>query len=458
MAKVIPNEEISTPTMYKIDSKGVTRVWRAWSTLNDDGTAVENNESGIDGGVLSGIPITVLVGKNIGKKNETTPLQQANVKILSKLDKKIKEGYVEDLAEFTQQGVMSAHSWEVSKHRMSPIALGQPKLDGIRLCTSKDSDGNITLMSKSNTEFKSFLYDLPWANWLNINMRNSTKVDGEMYIHGVDLNDIASLVMSYKLNTNELRESCEEVEGGLQINLKSKEILDLVYIGNFQPERQYEPVEKDGTVSYKPTNRFHESHGAIEVGRNKGWIFPGVSLEDLEVYGTTDLEYWIFDVPEEGVLAEQRNYNLADLWDNDESKEHGIVALIAEEFHIDNIEEVNARYVEQGFEGTMVRLPSGEYAFGERSAALQKFKLFYDAEWDIVGVELDREGNPTLLFVSDAGIEFKCRPTGTRAWRTRLLSDSDIIIGKRATIRYQCLYPDTLCPQFGRVIAIRDYE
>jgi hypothetical protein len=341
---------------------------------------------------------------------------------------------------------------------MSEIALGQPKLDGIRLSVVKDSEGELRLMSRSNTEFKPFLYDLPWANWLKYQMEPSTKTDGELYIHGVDLNDIASLVMSYKLNTHELRDACEEVEEGLKINLKAKEILDLVYTGDFQPERQYDPVDKDGVISYKPTNRFHERHGAIEVGRNKGWIFPGVSLEDLEVYGTTDLEYWIFDIPEESTPAEQRNHNLAELWDNDESKEHGIVALIAEEFHISDIEELNERYVEQGFEGTMVRLPSGEYAFGERSAALQKFKLFFDAEWEIKGIELDREGNPTLLFISDAGIEFKCRPTGTRAWRARLLSDSDVIIGKRATIRYQGLYPDTLCPQFGRVIAIRDYE
>ena len=450
----IPNEEISTPTLYTLDSKGVTRQWRAWSTINSDGSATENNESGIEGGKLSGIPVTVTSGKNIGKKNETSALQQANKKIQSKYTKKLREGYVRDLAEFTQQGVMAAHEWKVSKHRMSAIALHQPKLDGIRCKMHKNSDGTMFMMSKSNKEFKEFLRETSWANYINNTMGIGQEIDGEMYIHGIALNEISSLVMSYKLNQEELLELCEETEEGLKINLKSKQILDLVYTGRLQPERQF----KDVNGQWTPTNNLHESMGAIEVGRNKGWILPGYTLEDVQVLGTSDLEFWAFDTPDKTSAAEERNFNLADRYQNSESVEHKIIAVIAEEFDITTIEEVNTRYVEEGFEGTMVRLPSGLYGFGERSYVLQKFKLFHDAEWAIVGHELDREGNPTFTFISDAGIEFKCRPVGNRAWRSQLLNDMDLLIGERATIRYQTLYPNTLCPQFARIIAIRNYE
>lgn len=450
-----PNVEISTPTLYKLDSKGVTRVWRSWSTLNEDGSAVENNESGILDGKLSGIPITVTTGKNIGRKNETTPLQQVNKRIESKMSKKLTEGYVEQLSEYTQQGVMGALYWETRKHDMSQIALHQPKLDGIRCKVIANSDRSLTLMSRGNKEFKPYLQDTPWFSWLYRNMEAGEEVDGELYIHGLDLNEIASLVMSYKLNQEDLMVFCEETPRGLQINLKAKEILDLVYTGNFQPEPE---VIRLDNGSFKVTNRLAESMGAIEVGRNKGWIFPGVTLDDVRVLGTLDLEYWIFDVPESNVMAEERNFNLKERWDSEEALSRGLVAVVAEEFNIDDIESINAEHVANGFEGTMVRLPSGYYGFGKKTSALLKYKLFYDAEWIIQGYETDREGNPTLVFVSDDGYEFKARPKGTRAWRVRLLSVLDQLIGERATIRYQTLHSETLIPQFARVLSIRNYE
>lgn len=452
MAKVIPDVEISTPYLYKLDSQGVARVWRAWSTINDDGTAVENNESGIEGGSLSGIPVTVLAGKNIGKVNETSPLQQANHRIASKLTKKLREGYVENLEEFTQNGVMKAHTWAVSKHRMSQFALKQPKLDGIRCKVIKRGD-EFTLMSKSNKEFKPFLYDTPWANYFN-NCMGDEEVDGEMYLHGLELNEIAALVMSYKYSLDEFLEYCEETDDGLQINLKQKVILDQVYTGNFNPYPEI--TEKDG--KFKKTDRLHPDFGAIEVGKNKGWVFPGLSIDDISTVGSNQLEFWAFDCPDLETMAEMRNINLQERWDNSDALEHGIKSVVAEEFNIDDIKEVNADYVSQGFEGTMVRLPSGLYAFGERTAALLKYKDFSDAEWIIEGYEIDREGNPTLTFTSDAGISFECRPTGDRDYRAKLLRDMGAVVGLKATIRYQKLFEETLVPQFGRVICIRDYE
>lgn len=447
--------EMSTPTLYKIDSKGVTRVWRSWSTLNDDGSAVENNENGIDGGVLSGIPITVMTGKNIGKRNETTPLQQVNKRIESKYAKKLREGYVTDIKEYTQQGVMSAHEWKVSKHRMPSIALHQPKLDGIRCKAIKDSSGSSMLMSKSNKEFKPFLYETSWANWFNQELEPLEEVDGEMYIHGLTLNEIASLVMAYKLNQEELLELCSDTPDGLRINLNAKQILELVYTGIFQPEPE---VKEISSGVFSRTGRIHADHHAIEIGKNSAWVFPGFTVEDVTVLGTSDLEYWAFDCPDSESSAEERNMNLDNRLNSEYTHASKIRTVTAVEFSIADIAEVNAEHVANGFEGTMVRNPAGLYAFGQRSADLQKYKLFHDAEWVITGHDLDAEGNPTFTFVSDAGIPFSSRPTGDRAWRAKLLSDMEDLVGKRATIRYQMLYPDTLVPQFGRCIAIRDYE
>lgn len=435
---------IRLPILYMLDSKGEIRQWQTWTELNEDGTAVEMNESGIQGGSLSGIPITVVKGTNIGKSNETTPLQQANKRIQAKYDKKIREGYVTNLAEFTQQGVMLALPWQTSKHRMSKIAFHQPKLDGIR-CKFINKSDDFVLMSRSNKEFKPFLRDLDCFRFLAENTREYDERDGELYIHGVEFNDIASLVMGYKMTTEEFLEYCTDTEEGLRVDLKVKEILELVYIGDFCPVQ-------DPQVS---APKFDESVGAIEIGRNAGWIFPGHSIADVQLIGTSELQYWVYDIPDHENVFEQRSIGLPEYAD---ASDVGIVPVIPVEFDIDDIEEVNANYVAQGFEGTIVRNPASLYAFGNRSPGLLKYKLFFDAEWIITGYEIDREGNPTFKFMSDAGYEFLVRPTGDRALRRRLLADAPSLIGSRATLRYQKLFEETLIPQFARMLSIRDYE
>lgn len=449
------NEEMSTPILYKLDSKGVTRVWRAWTELQEDGSAIENNESGIEGGKLSGIPITLLVGKNIGKANETTPIQQANLNIQSKFNAKLKEGYVLDLSEFTQQGVMKALHWSTSSHRMPEIAFHQPKLDGIRCKIHVNSSGQIQMMSKKNTEFKPFIYETPFARFFAEHLTTDSDVDGEMYIHGVDFNDIQSLVMSYKLSQGEFLDLCEDTDEGLRVNMKAKDIVDLVHIGNFQPE--FGTVEVSPGV-FKKTTSIAEDFHAIEIGRNKGWIFPGFTKNDIQVIGTNDLQFWMFDAPDRESVYETRNEYIRSHWMSLDLEGNSVVPVLGVEFSKSDIESVNDEYVAQGFEGTMVRSPSALYSFGDSSAGLLKFKLFYDAEWYITGHSLDREGNPTFTFVSDAGYEFSCRPTGNRAWRCKLLECAEDLIGLKGTLRYQRLHPETLCPQFARMISVRNYE
>ena len=412
--------------LYKLDSKGAVRQWRAWTVEHLDGSATEYTESGLEGGTLSGIPITLTKGKNIGRKNETTPIQQADLNTLSKYNKKIRAGYVEDISEYTQKGVMAAQEWSTSRHRMSPIALHQPKLDGIRC--KPERNGGFRLISKSNKEFKPFLYETPWALSLAEKLTEGEEVDGEMYIHGVELQDIASLVMSYKRGQEELLDLSIDTEDGLLVKLSPKNMRDLVHTNDF-------PVD-----DYEITS--------------EGILYPGMSTGDLSVVGTNDLEFWLFDVPDETSTAEERNLNVA-RWDFPEDK---IIPVVASEFNIEDIISVNEEHVHNGFEGTMVRLPAGLYAFGKRSAVLLKFKLFHDSEWEITGHTIDREGNPVFTFISDAGVQFSSRPTGTRAWRKKVLHDIESLVGTSATIRYQMLFQESLVPQFSRVIAIRDYE
>ena len=151
---------------------------------------------------------------------------------------------------------------------------------------------------------------------------------------------------------------------------------------------------------------------------------------------------------------------------------HGIIAKVTnganylslvENFTVESekeIHEAQARFVEEGYEGAMVRNITGAYAIGKRSANLQKVKTFLDGEYEIVGFN-QASGNDigTVIWVctTPTGNQFNVRPRGTREAKREQYENGDSYIGRRLTVRYQELTDDGV-PRFPVGIAIRDYE
>lgn len=424
-------ETVTSQVLYTMDSQGKTRCWRGIVTPQSDGTAIIENESGLVGGVLSSIPIHVKVGKNIGRKNETTPFEQAVKRMRSAFDKKLKEGYVLDLADFEESGVMKAHNARDSLHKLPEYVYAQHKLDGIRAKFTGKATGN-ELTSKSNRLHPEFLKELPCIAALDHMIEEGQSVDGEFYIHGMPLPEITSLVRSYKLCTAEFLRLCTPVDNGFLVNIKMADLKDLLFVGLYDTDMILER--------------------AVKV---KEGIYVEADLECIELVGSQDLEFWIFDAPDPDMTFEERFLTLNDYRG---MSDHHIVVVHTEMIHKDELDAFNEFAISQGFEGTMLRNPAGKYVFGRKSYDLQKYKNFYDSEFPITGFSIDNQGNPNLKFLSDAGYEFEARPIGSAGFRRRLLRDMDTLIGRQATIRYQTLHKGTLVPQFGRVIEIRDYE
>ena len=124
------------------------------------------------------------------------------------------------------------------------------------------------------------------------------------------------------------------------------------------------------------------------------------------------------------------------------------------------IHAAQARFVEEGYEGAMVRNLTGAYAIGKRSANLQKVKTFLDGEYLIVGFT-QGTGNETGCVIwechTPAGQPFGVRPRGTQEDRKVLFQNGSDYIGRQLTVRYQELTDDGV-PRFPVGIAIRDYE
>jgi ATP-dependent DNA ligase len=124
------------------------------------------------------------------------------------------------------------------------------------------------------------------------------------------------------------------------------------------------------------------------------------------------------------------------------------------------IHAAQARFVEEGYEGAMVRNLTGAYAIGKRSANLQKVKTFLDDEFEIVSfTQATGSDAGTVIWecTTPEGNIFSVRPRGTREEKRIYFQNGEDYIGQQLTVRYQELTDDGI-PRFPVGISIRDYE
>ena len=115
-------------------------------------------------------------------------------------------------------------------------------------------------------------------------------------------------------------------------------------------------------------------------------------------------------------------------------------------------------YVDDGYEGIMLRNYDGMYKAGKRSPDLQKYKTFLDEEFEIKGILEDKDGNPVFRLAS-GNYSFTCVLKGDKdVNRAKYITGDTNVIGKYMTVKYQKKYRDSGLPQFPTGVAIRDYE
>jgi DNA ligase-1 len=97
--------------------------------------------------------------------------------------------------------------------------------------------------------------------------------------------------------------------------------------------------------------------------------------------------------------------------------------------------------IEEGYEGAMLRNTDGKYQCNYRSHDLQKYKEFFEGEYQICGFReaAGRDKGTVVWFCKlpdDAGSVFSVRPKGTIDMRRKWFLNGDAYIGKWLTIRY----------------------
>lgn len=354
------------PILYKYTSKGQVQQWQIFHD-NDHFWTVE----GIQDGTLTTSLPTYCVGKNVGKKNETTAAQQAEREAAAKFKKKVDSGYNEVLtAEKKFVEPMLAHTLDLKdypeeeskkrcKNRPNLFTVRtfiQPKMDGIRCINENDA-----LMSRNGKPIRTCPHLV----------QNEVMLDGELYNH-----------------------------------------------------------------------QFRDNFGAITslCGSNKK-----PTKENVEEASRL-VEFWAYDMPtHKGVFSER--YKALSAWLKLHPNPKMKLVPTFEVFSEEDIQKYHDQFLEQGFEGSIIRLDLGEYE-NKRSKQLLKYKDFIDSEFIIKGVVEGEGGRAGTIgkFIMDypdgeGSKEFKSNVKGDFDYLKHIWKHKKEYIGKKATIKYFGLTP-----------------
>ncbi|MGL5015027.1 MAG: hypothetical protein ACRC6V_12165 [Bacteroidales bacterium] len=180
-------------TLYGKDTKGGIKQWSV---------SVEANVITVMHGKLDGkmqFKQTVCKGKNIGRANETTPWEQAKAEAESKYRKQLDKLYrptIEELEAVGNQLPMLAHDYTKVGHRLTFPCYVSPKLDGVR-CLAHLTPDSITFTSRGGKP-----YNVPKHLYEELRTLQPASgkivLDGELYYHGMTLQNIVSAVKNVK--------------------------------------------------------------------------------------------------------------------------------------------------------------------------------------------------------------------------------------------------------------------
>lgn len=389
----------SFPELQGEAQTGKTKMWsiRVLERASPAGTVgvIETTHGYVDGKKQTNEKI-IAEGKNIGKKNETTPLQQAINEARSAWVKKKESGYSpinvidegDDDGDYDNDGAanggnrgkgidedvplpMLAHDYNKRGKSIKFPCFVQRKYDGTR-CVGMPGKG---LYSRNRKAYPHMNHIVNEINKLH----PSIILDGELYSDTLTFQEIVGLVK---------RETLKAGDDEKQLQIK-----------------------------------FH-------------------------VYDI------IIDIP-----YEQRYANLQMLFSKYKFKYLELVktdVCVSE----DKMKELHAKYVADGYEGLMLRNKNGLYKNARsadlqkyKSFEDSEFEIV-----DYKEGEGQEEGCVIWICKTPEGKTFSCRPRGSREERIKYYVDGDKYIGKMLTVIYQEM-TDTNVPRFPVGKCIRsEYE
>lgn len=403
------------PVLYGNASNNKIKEWSIHVIKESDNAIKVITLNGYIDGKKAKSEKIITEGKNIGKKNETTPFEQAIFESDKKWRNKIeKNGYCESLEALQKGNNLSNVTVSNSKIKSEKIFIEpiypmlakkyelysktkkkadivfpcfcQPKLDGLRCMIYLDENNNVKMMSRAGKQFLNLDHIRNEIKIIFKTLPKSIYLDGELYSDEIPFEEINGICKKEK-NID---------------NIKSLFI------------------------------KYH--------------IFDYYDSNNKKIYFSNRIKL-IND------LIKKNNFKF-------------IENVLTEEISSkDLVKSFHDKYVSENYEGLMLRNKNSEYKLKNRSNDLQKYKEFLDSEFPIIGMhEGTGEDHGTIIweceYTDKLGSKktFSVRPKGSRQHRRDLFLKANNNFKnfnrKLLTVRYQELSEHN-CPRFPVGIDIR---
>ena len=176
---------------------------------------------------------------------------------------------------------------------------------------------------------------------------------------------------------------------------------------------------------------------AYKMGKSLQQISGAARLEK-NAYDCDWLEYYIYDVMYPNMPFSMRLKVLNKIskelnlgfdpyreWKEDELQIQMVPQVKVSGF--DNIMRLHSDYVEEGFEGVVIRNPNKPYGFGKRTNDMIKIKKYKTEEFLVIDYELGLRGSEDMVFIckTSDGKTFKAKPLGDRAQKMDYVDNFD---------------------------------
>jgi DNA ligase 1 len=392
-------------TLYKRSKTGKVVYYKIFRTDNDQPIITKQT-----GQLGTKSPVkhyeTITHGVNIGKSNETTPCEQAQSEMESSWRKKKDEGYksLEDL--------------DIAPTIYNSVGELNVKLINALPQFNTDSSGNVKPMLATAWEK---VKDIPYPCLLQ------PKLDGVRCLMKVTMDSTEPMVQFFSRSGKKYD----------TLNHISEEVLN--YYLRESGSKTPDEFILDGEI-YSDELTFQEIIAAVKKQRPD-------SLK---------LKFRAYDIVNDELQVAR--------WDSTKR----LVLNIASDLVVDvptiivrtkeEVLEAHDIYVQQGYEGVMLRLPDGVYGQGQRSRSLLKVKVFDQEEFEFVRFEVGkREEDLIAVCLTSTKVEFKAKMTGTAKHKAELQEDESTLVGCPLTVKFFG-YTDGGSIRFPIGVSFRDYE
>lgn len=385
-------------TFYGKDKGGKFKVWtiEAKDGLNGDAYLVINH--GQEGGKQT--EKIDYFGFGSGKQGRNA-FEQAVSEAEGRIKKQVDKGYREnkaDLEELPLLAMLSGDYNKIPKRIKWEDGVHVPdKFDGVRCLVKCAMGGGITLESRTGQP-----WDVPHIiAELEKIMQPGDILDAELYVHGYVLQDITSAV--------------KRTDPQAAI------------------DKAFRKMSKDSSV--ENVDAYDE---AVKI------FYLREKLQ-LHVFDMPSDKPWYQRLADSNIYARDRFFgDFIILTENP-------IAYSEEEMKI-----LHKDAVRRGFEGVMLRNKMGMYESGKRSADLQKYKEFVDAEFLILDILPAKDEGSVYSLKNDLNEETFTCTMGDMPARAKALAEKHLHIGKFLNVKFQSRYKGTLLPQFPTGEYIRE--